>query len=84
MFAEVVLVRVVPHKVRGRLASRSRLPTRECTGRDPVATLCEFQHRMRLWNRAADGAPEDQLPLHHRRRLTRFCYGVGTTPGPKD
>jgi DDE superfamily endonuclease len=59
--------------------------SRECAGRDRIATLCELKYRTRLWNKAAN---RDRRKINWRftsadaRRL--FRYRPGTTPGPKD
>jgi hypothetical protein len=59
--------------------------SREGAGRDRIATLCELQHRTRLWNKAADRARRKinwRFTTADARRV--FRYRAGTTPGPKD
>ena len=59
--------------------------SRECAGRDRIATLCELQYRTRLWNKAADRARRKinwRFTTADARRV--FRYRAGTTPGPKD
>ena len=59
--------------------------SRECAGRDRIATLCELQHRTCLWNKAADHARRTinwRFTTADARRA--FRYRAGTTPGPKD
>jgi hypothetical protein len=58
--------------------------SRECAGRDLIATLCELQHRTHLWNEAADRARRKinwRFNTAEARRV--FRYRAGTTPGPK-
>ena len=59
--------------------------SRECMGRDRIATLCELKYRTRIWNRAADRARRKinwRFTTADARRV--FRYRPGTTPGPKD
>jgi len=59
--------------------------SRECAGRDRIATLCKLQYRTRLWNEAADCARRKinwRFTTADARRV--FPYRAGTTPGPKD
>ena len=56
--------------------------SRECMGRDRIATLCELKYRTRLWNRDADRARRKinwRFTTADARRV--FRYRPGTTPG---
>jgi hypothetical protein len=59
--------------------------SRECMGRDRIATLCELKYRTRLWNGTDDRARRKinwRFTTADARRV--FRYGPGTTPGQKD
>jgi len=59
--------------------------SRECMGRDRIATLCELKYRTRLGNKAANRARRKiqwRFTTADARRV--FRYRPGTTPGPKE
>src|SRR5450631_4288939 len=59
--------------------------SRECMGRDRIATLCELKYRTRLWNKATNRARRKttwRFTTADARRV--FRYRQGTKPGPKN
>jgi hypothetical protein len=59
--------------------------SRECMGRDRIATLCELKYRTHLWNKTADRARRKinwRFTIRDARRL--FRCEPGTAPAPKD
>jgi hypothetical protein len=59
--------------------------SRECAGRDRIASLCELQHRTRLWAKATDRARRKinwRFTTADARRV--FKYRPRHDAGPKD